>query len=84
MYYVYVLKSLKDFRMYVGFTKNLKKRFDDHNQGKVNSTMNRRPFELIYYEASRNQKDALKREKYLKTTYGKHYLKNRLKYDLSE
>lgn len=43
------------------------------------STKNRRPLKLIYYEACHNQNDALKREKYLKTTYGKRYIKNRLK-----
>ncbi|MDP3685036.1 MAG: GIY-YIG nuclease family protein, partial [Ignavibacteria bacterium] len=54
MYYVYVLKSLKDGNFYKGYTKDLKKRFEDHNKGKVESTKLRTPFELIYYEACRN------------------------------
>jgi len=62
--YVYVLKSLKDGNFYKGYTKDLKKRFEDHNKGKVESTKPRIPFELIYYEACRNEEDALHREKY--------------------
>jgi putative endonuclease len=79
MYYVYILRSEKDSKFYVGYTKDLKARIKLHNGGKVKSTRNRTPFKLIYYEACSNQKDALKREKYLKTSYGKKYLKSRLK-----
>ena len=82
MYYVYVLKSRKDGRFYVGYTADLRKRITEHNDGKVRSTCHRIPFDLLYYEASGNQTDALHREKYLKTTYGKRYLKNRLKHEL--
>jgi len=67
MYYVYVLKSEKDGNMYVGCTGDLRERVALHNAGQVKSTRDRRPFELVYYEACRNQKDALRREKYLKT-----------------
>jgi len=79
MYYIYVLKSDMDSNLYVGYSNNLKARIDIHNKGQVTSTKNRRPLKLIYYEACHNQNDALKREKYLKTTYGKRYIKNRLK-----
>ena len=82
MYYVYVLKSRKDGRFYVGYTADLRKRITEHNDGKVRSTCYRIPFDLLYYEASGNKTDALHREKYLKTTYGKRYLKNRLKHAL--
>jgi putative endonuclease len=78
-YYIYVLISEKDGLMYTGYTNNLKRRIEDHNQGKVNSTKNRLPMKLVYSEACLHQQDATKREKYLKTTYGKRYLKNRLK-----
>ena len=84
MYYVYVLKSDKDGDMYVGYTANLRERFALHNAGKVKSTRARRPFQLVYYEACLGQRDALRREKYLKTAYGKRYLKNRLGGDLNE
>ncbi|MFA5029159.1 MAG: GIY-YIG nuclease family protein [Patescibacteria group bacterium] len=78
MYYVYILESIKDKKFYTGFTKNLKFRFEQHQKGLVDSTKNRKPFKLIYYEACLNQQDATRREKYLKTIYGKRYLKNRL------
>ncbi len=51
MLYVYVLKSMKDDKFYVGFTRDLKLRFNQHEKGLVDSTKNRRPFKLIYYEA---------------------------------
>ena len=79
MYYTYVLRSLRDKNFYTGFTNNLKLRFEQHNKGRVESTEDRRPFELIYYEACLDQKDAIKREKYLKTYQGKMFLKRRLK-----
>ncbi len=84
MYYVYVLKSLKDGNHYIGFTRDLKRRLAEHNDGASISTRNRRPFDLVYYEACRSQNDALHREIYLKTTYGHRYLKNRLKHDDSQ
>ena len=79
MQYVYILKSKKDGKNYVGYTKNLKLRFEQHQKGQVISTNNRRPFILVYYEACINQQDAIHREKYLKTAYGKRYIKSRLK-----
>jgi len=69
---------MRDFMFYVGFTKELNKRIDEHNNGKVESTKNRRPLKLIYWEGCLNQKDATMREKYLKTAWGKRYIKNRL------
>jgi len=78
MYYVYVLKSDKDNKNYVGYTKNLKLRFEQHKKGKVKSTKNRKPLKLIYYEVCLNQQDATHREKYLKTYHGKMFLRNRL------
>lgn len=55
----------------------------DHNAGKVISTKNRGPFELIYYEACLNSQDAFLREKYLKSGMGKRYIRNRIKRFLS-
>ncbi len=79
MYYTYVLQSLKDKRFYTGFTKDLKQRFEQHQKGRVDSTKDRNPLELVYYEACLDQKDATKREKYLKTYNGKMFLRKRLK-----
>ena len=81
MFYVYVLRSQTDGMLYTGFTGDLRGRLAAHNAGKVESTRARAPFELIYYEACRDQNDALHRERYLKTTYGHRYLTNRLKHD---
>lgn len=78
MYYTYVIISQKDNKLYVGYTKDLKHRFSQHNDRKVESTKNRRPFKLIYYEACTNMHDAIKREKYFKTGFGRRFLNHRL------
>lgn len=78
-YYVYVLKSVIDKKFYTGYSKDLKLRFKQHNTKRVQSTKKRGEMKLIYYEASLNQKDATRREKYLKTYLGKMFLRNRLK-----
>ena len=80
-FYTYVLFSLKDKKMYTGYTSDLDLRLVQHNKGNVVSTKDRRPLKLIYYEACLNQSSAWKREKYLKTTYGKRYLKNRINFE---
>ncbi|MBI4974174.1 GIY-YIG nuclease family protein [Candidatus Roizmanbacteria bacterium] len=79
MYYVYVLKSQKDRQLYTGYSSDLRSRLNDHNNGKVDITKHRRPFSLIYYEAYLHQQDATAREKYLKTQWGRNYLKRTLK-----
>lgn len=76
-YYTYVLKSLKDDKFYIGWTNNLVKRFSDHNKGLVLSTKSRIPLRLIYYEACLSKEGAIKREKVLKTGFGRKYLKRR-------
>ncbi len=83
MHYTYLLKSEKDGEWYTGCCSDLRKRFKEHQDGRVHSTKNRRPLELIYYEACLNQQDAFAREKFLKSGMGKRYLKNRLKRFLS-
>jgi putative endonuclease len=79
MYYVYILESIKDGNFYVGYSEDLKERKKQHDAGKVFSTKNRLPLKLVYYEACLNQQDATHREKYLKTAWGKRYIKNRIK-----
>ena len=78
-YYTYVLLSQKDNKFYTGYTSDLKRRFEEHNSGRVKSTKDKRPLILIYYEACLNQQDATHREKYLKSYHGKMFLRNRLK-----
>jgi len=79
VFYTYVLQSGKDGKLYTGFTKDLKLRIEQHNKGQVESTKERRPFNLVYYEACLNRDDATRRERYLKTYHGKAYIKKRLK-----
>lgn len=79
MFYTYVLKSDVDNQFYSGITKDLKLRFDQHCKGQVESTRDRRPLRLIYYEACLTHEDALKRERYFKTYNGKRFLHKRLK-----
>ena len=83
MYYVYVLFSAKDKKFYIGFTSNLKRRLEEHSQGKNISTRSRRPLKLVYYESHLSKKDAQRREKYFKTTKGKSTLKQILRNSLS-
>ena len=78
-YYTYLLISELDGNYYTGYTKDLNVRFEQHQKGAVKSTKHRRPFKLIYYESCLSQQDALKREKYLKTFYGKMFIAKRLK-----
>ncbi|HOX21406.1 MAG TPA: GIY-YIG nuclease family protein [Candidatus Paceibacterota bacterium] len=78
-YCVYILQSLKDKKFYTGYTKNIKLRFEQHQKGLVESTKDRQPLKLIYFECCLNQQDATRREKYLKTYYGKKFIKSRLK-----
>ena len=66
MYYMYVLKSKVDEKLYTGSTIDLRRRLSEHNEGKVISTKNRRPFSLRYYEAYANENDARHREQALK------------------
>jgi putative endonuclease len=67
-----------DDNFYIGFTKNLRRRFREHNDGAVASTAKRRPLELVYYEACLIEADAINREKYFKTGFGRRFLQNRL------
>lgn len=66
MFYFYVLKSVKDKNLYLGFTKDLKKRLIEHNQGIEHSTRNRRPFKLVYYESYLSEDEARSRERQIK------------------
>lgn len=78
-YYTYVLKSIKNGKLYTGTTNNLKQRLNQHDKGLGRSTRNMRPLKLIYVEACLNKEDAYHREKYLKSGMGKRYIRNRIK-----
>lgn len=79
MFYVYILLSEKDGNLYVGYTPDLKRRFERHNKGQVIATKYRRPLKLIYYESYLKSIDAKRREKFLKGGKGREELKIQLK-----
>lgn len=82
MYYVYILKSLKNNDIYIGFTSDLKIRFKLHNSGQVRATKDNIPWRLVYYEAYLSKHDAVKRERQLKNHRAKLDLKAQLRYSL--
>ena len=82
-YYVYLLESEMDLSWYIGYTKDMQNRINEHNSGKSYYTKRKMPWKIIYYEVSFNKMDAIAREKYLKTGMGRRYLKNRLKNQLN-
>lgn len=80
MWYVYILQSLKSKHLYCGYTEDLKRRFNEHNQGLGGKyTHDNRPFKLIYYEAFLEKKDATAQEKFYKSGYGREVLKGKVK-----
>lgn len=83
-YCVYVLFSHRDKKFYFGYSANLNNRLQDHQRGRVLSTKGRRPLELVYCEFHKNKMDALRREKYFKTTAGKKGIKLMLRERLKE
>lgn len=78
-YYVYTLESLTDGKRYIGYTQDLRKRLEEHNSGKSIATAPRRPFRLVYYEACLERSDAIRRERYMKTTDGRRFMSKRLR-----
>jgi putative endonuclease len=79
MWYVYILESLKNRRLYIGYTNDLKRRFEEHNQGRGGVyTKKNGGWRLIFYEAYLEKKDATKAEKFFKTGYGRDVLKGKL------
>jgi putative endonuclease len=78
-FYVYILQSTRTHKWYTGYTSNLRKRFNEHQNNESLYTKGRGPFNLIYYEACLNEYDARARESYLKSGMGRRYLRNRLK-----
>jgi len=73
------MESEKDGDLYVGYTRDVEKRVKEHNKGEVWSTKGRLPMKLIYWEGCINRQDATRREKYLKTAWGKRYIKERVR-----
>jgi len=77
-YYTYVLKSKANGQLYIGWTVDLLARIRKHNKGLVKSTRAKKPLTLVYYEACLSKQKAIKREKQLKTGFGRKYIKSRI------
>ncbi|NQV90531.1 GIY-YIG nuclease family protein [Candidatus Uhrbacteria bacterium] len=84
MYYVYVIESMSSGKWYIGYSADLKERVAKHNRDGNTSTSKRGPWKVIYYEAYLNQKDALGREKFLKSGSGWRYLKKQVRHYLQK
>ena len=78
-FYVYILLSKRDDKLYIGYTNNLKRRLSQHARGEVSSTKNRRPLKLIHYEYFINEVDAKAREIFLKSGAGHTQIKDKLR-----
>ena len=79
MFYVYVLQSESDTGLYIGMSKDLRRRFSEHQGGESRSTRSRCPWKLIYYEAYLEKPDAIQREVFLKSGSGRRFLDKQLK-----
>ena len=75
-YFVYILKSEKDGRLYKGISKDPMKRWKEHNSGKTMSTKGYRPWKLVFSERLQSRMEARNREKYFKSGRGRAYLRN--------
>ncbi len=75
MYFVYVLKSLRFKKSYVGFTNNIERRLTEHNSGKQYYTKRYMPWVIIHKECYDTKEVAVRREKFLKTASGRRFLK---------
>ena len=79
MFYTYILESIKNKTLYIGYTSDLKKRFKEHNLGQNTSTKQFLPWKIIYYEAYLEIDDAKRRERYFKTSQGRRMLRQRIR-----
>lgn len=79
MFYIYILRSLKNDSLYIGYSTDWKKRVEEHNKGKCKATRPFCPWKLIHIEAFLDRKDAKAREKYLKSGWGRRSIKKMLK-----
>jgi predicted GIY-YIG superfamily endonuclease len=78
MYYVYILKSIRDGSNYIGVTKDLRKRIKEHNYKGLKFTTQKRPYKIIWYSVFKDKIKAYRFEKYLKTGSGIAFLRKHL------
>jgi putative endonuclease len=80
MYGVYILRSKKDKSLYIGYSNSIKRRVNEHQKGQCFSTANKRPWEIIYCELYKNREDAVHRESFFKSGWGRNYI-NKILYN---
>ena len=78
MFFVYILRSLKNGKLYIGYTSDVRARVQRHNNGQETFTKRYLPWELIYHESYFSKSEALKREKYLKNLKNPKYILERI------
>ena len=78
MHYVYILQSERDKKFYIGMTADLKRRYSEHQAGRVESTKHRLPMKLLCYEAYQTKEEAARREEFLKSSDGRKDIKKRI------
>lgn len=83
-FFVYILESLQDKKLYIGQTNNLENRINRHNAGQVSSTKNRRPLKIIHSEKFSTRKESMDREKYLKSLKNSKYILKNIINSLSQ
>ena len=85
MYYVYILENGDDLKWYIGYTSNLRRRLDEHNNGRGGQTTKQsKEWKLIYYEAYVNKNDATGREIFLKSGSGHRFINKQLNHYLKK
>ena len=78
MYWVYVLKSEVDGSLYIGSSADPDQRLRSHQAGRVRSTKGKRPRKRVFLEEHPDRQTAEKRERYLKSGYGRRWLRQQL------
>ena len=76
MFYIYILQSQKNKRLYTGSTNSIIRRLKEHNSGNSKYTKLTRPLKLLYTEKFITRSEAIKREKFLKSGIGREWIKN--------
>ena len=81
MYVIYVLYSQKYDKIYIGYTSDLIDRFHSHNSlSSKGFTSKFRPWEVLYVEFVDTKKDAMKREQQIKTSAGRRFVREQIKF----
>ncbi|UCB53156.1 MAG: GIY-YIG nuclease family protein [Candidatus Zixiibacteriota bacterium] len=80
-FFLYILQSEKDGRYYVGTTKDLESRLNQHNRGTGKSTRFSRPWRLIHKEEYNTRSEATRREKQIKNRKSRRYIESLIRLD---